>query len=270
MKCPKCGKEIADDSKFCEFCGARVSKPRNRKPIRIVLIIIGLSALSIGSFCAYRQYKRHVMEVAAENAMREDARKREEEAIRAEELRREEQARLEEERKLHEIREAKKKELIREGYVDLDLPSGTLWKKKPTDIYNGSYKRAIEKYGDQIPSREQWLELIDNCKWKWYAYEKNVQSVGEDGTKHYGFQLCQGFKVYGKNGNYIDIEASHYGIGGIREWYYSSTYNDSSIWCTQIYENEVSCSEWKGFFQDEKDKDGWWCWYFAIHLVQKL
>lgn len=25
MKCPKCGKEIANDSKFCEYCGTKVS-----------------------------------------------------------------------------------------------------------------------------------------------------------------------------------------------------------------------------------------------------
>lgn len=27
MKCPYCGKEIAEDSNFCEFCGARVQTP---------------------------------------------------------------------------------------------------------------------------------------------------------------------------------------------------------------------------------------------------
>jgi len=26
MKCPNCGKEITDDSLFCEFCGAKVKK----------------------------------------------------------------------------------------------------------------------------------------------------------------------------------------------------------------------------------------------------
>lgn len=38
MKCKKCGAEIADDSKFCEFCGVRV-KPRLWLPIIMVLII---------------------------------------------------------------------------------------------------------------------------------------------------------------------------------------------------------------------------------------
>ena len=32
MYCPKCGKQIADNSKFCEYCGAPVAKRKeNRK-----------------------------------------------------------------------------------------------------------------------------------------------------------------------------------------------------------------------------------------------
>lgn len=31
MKCPKCGKEIAYDSKFCEFCGAKIKNSIFRK-----------------------------------------------------------------------------------------------------------------------------------------------------------------------------------------------------------------------------------------------
>lgn len=29
MKCPNCGKEIADDSMFCEFCGTKVKQHEN-------------------------------------------------------------------------------------------------------------------------------------------------------------------------------------------------------------------------------------------------
>ena len=30
MRCSKCGKEIANDSKFCEFCGTKINKGLNR------------------------------------------------------------------------------------------------------------------------------------------------------------------------------------------------------------------------------------------------
>ena len=44
MKCSKCGKEIANDSNFCEYCGTKVPKAKSRKPLWIVLVlcIIGL------------------------------------------------------------------------------------------------------------------------------------------------------------------------------------------------------------------------------------
>ena len=36
MKCPKCGKEIADDSKFCEFCGTKVESETTLHPDSIL------------------------------------------------------------------------------------------------------------------------------------------------------------------------------------------------------------------------------------------
>ena len=30
MECPKCGKKIADDSRYCEFCGVRVYSVRSK------------------------------------------------------------------------------------------------------------------------------------------------------------------------------------------------------------------------------------------------
>lgn len=53
MKCPKCGKEITEDSLFCEFCGTKIDTvddqeiKKNRKKFLKVLVstLIGLLAL---------------------------------------------------------------------------------------------------------------------------------------------------------------------------------------------------------------------------------
>ena len=57
MKCSKCGKEIADDSQFCEFCGAKVIRDRRgfegkpgMKWLWLVLGLIGLVVLGWYAF----------------------------------------------------------------------------------------------------------------------------------------------------------------------------------------------------------------------------
>ena len=44
MKCPNCGKEIANDSNFCEYCGTKLTKPVNRKKV-LWTILTALIAL---------------------------------------------------------------------------------------------------------------------------------------------------------------------------------------------------------------------------------
>lgn len=59
--------------------------------------------------------------------------------------------------------QAKETSTIR-GYVDLGLPSGTLWKAtNESGIYK--YDDAIGSFGNNLPSNEQWQELIDYCTW---------------------------------------------------------------------------------------------------------
>ena len=42
MFCPKCGKDIRDDSAFCPFCGAQVGIPVQQRPVKTnVVAIIG-------------------------------------------------------------------------------------------------------------------------------------------------------------------------------------------------------------------------------------
>lgn len=72
-------------------------------------------------------------------------------------------------------------------YVDLGLPSGTLWKSanEKGGFYN--YDEAINKYGDKLPTREQWEELKGMCTWSWTG---------------------KGYKVTGDNGNSISLPAA--------------------------------------------------------------
>lgn len=56
--------------------------------------------------------------------------------------------------------------LRKQGYVDLGLPSGTWWKKEnENECYE--YPTANRKFGNKIPTKEQYQELINACSWSW-------------------------------------------------------------------------------------------------------
>lgn len=76
-------------------------------------------------------------------------------------------------------------------YVDLGLPSGTLWKSANEKGGFYSYDEAINKFGDKLPTMEQWEELRGMCTWSWTG---------------------KGYKVTGDNGNSITLPAA--GIRG--------------------------------------------------------
>ena len=69
-------------------------------------------------------------------------------------------------------------------YVDLGLPSGTLWSddyvKKDGKIMYWAYGDACSK---SIPTEEQWNELQENCTWR-YTRENNslvAKCIGPNG-----------------------------------------------------------------------------------------
>ena len=115
------------------------------------------------------------------------------------------------------------------NYVDLGLPSGTKWKAinevnaadAKYDFF--TYDEAMAQFGDNLPSKEQWEELINECKWTWTG---------------------SGYKVVGPNGKRISLPAA-----GFREdgrvcyvgsagYYWSST-NDVSYFAWHIEFNET-------------------------------
>ena len=72
------------------------------------------------------------------------------------------------------------------NFVDLGLPSGTLWKETNEAGFH-TYDEAVQRFGDNLPSREQFEELQTLCQWDW---------IGD------------GMKVTGPNGNSIVLPAA--------------------------------------------------------------
>lgn len=65
-------------------------------------------------------------------------------------------------------------------FVDLELPSGTLWaaeyEKKEDSFLYLPYMQAM-RY--DIPTKEQWDELVKYCEWGWYG--KVLRCTGKNG-----------------------------------------------------------------------------------------
>lgn len=90
-----------------------------------------------------------------------------------------------------------------DAYVDLGLPSGTLWKSRNENRWY-TYNGALLQYGDKLPSKEQMEELVNYCRWTW---------------------IGNGYRVDGPNGNFIVLPVSGYqsfsaGESGCGEFHY--------------------------------------------------
>ena len=59
-------------------------------------------------------------------------------------------------------------------YVDLGLPSGTLWKAQNEPCGLITHDKAMYMYGNNLPTKEQCEELINSCVWTWKGDGYNV------------------------------------------------------------------------------------------------
>lgn len=134
---------------------------------------------------------------------------------------------------------------VPQGYTDLGLPSGTIWKSfNATGFYK--YDEAVSQFGGHLPSKVQWEELKTECQWSWTG---------------------DGYKVTGSNGNSIFLPAagfSHCTMGvsnvGSVGYYWSSTPADSkgNVWGIKFYSENV--------FMTFNYCDG--CYGYSVRLVQ--
>ena len=83
----------------------------------------------------------------------------------------------------------------RTEYIDLGLPSGTLWANK-FEYRDGEllYLDHSKASSYSIPTLEQWQELLDNCRWEGIS--------SSSGLTFYGFSCI------GPNGNIIKFSSS--------------------------------------------------------------
>ncbi|MBQ7530626.1 MAG: hypothetical protein IJT12_02850 [Paludibacteraceae bacterium] len=89
-------------------------------------------------------------------------------------------------------------------FVDLGLPSGTLWKSSNEEGLI-DYNTAKKKYKRELPSVKQWKELKKYCEWQWA--DNGYRVTGPNGTVI--FFPAAGYRNYsgkigqvGKFGNY--------------------------------------------------------------------
>lgn len=114
-------------------------------------------------------------------------------------------------------------QMMAQGYVDLGLPSGTWWKDKNEDVGFITSARAVNLYGNKVPTLLLLRELIDNCQWVWM--NDGYRVVGPNGR--FIFLPAKGWygedKIYrvGRGGTYLvsDSDVEHLCFDGIDGFY---------------------------------------------------
>ena len=123
----------------------------------------------------------------------------------------------------------KERKLRAQGWVDLGL--SVYWKdnNESGDFY--TYDQAVSKFGRALPTKEQFEELKNKCRWTWTGNGYNI--IGPNGNSIYlpadGFRNCNGYfsnkDSYGlywsstpsgsENAWYLSFTSGKVGMGGI-------------------------------------------------------
>ena len=102
-----------------------------------------------------------------------------------------------------------------DDYVDLGLPSGTLWQNHNQITPACTYADALQLESGKLPTKAQYEELISNCEWSWSGSSYTI--TGPNGNS---IVIYARGKYYGKE----HAEEGHIGT------YWTSTEDDDLIY----------------------------------------
>ena len=172
----------------------------------------------------------------------------EEKQFQIEEAKRIERERLEREEQERLRKELKRQELLAQGYVDLGLPSGTLWKNanEGGNYARYTYNEAVSRFGNKLPTKQQLEELKNKCTWTWTG---------------------SGYKVIGPNGNSIYLPAA-----GNRSCYGSVVVDVGTYGHYWSSTPDISDYAWFLYFDSSAAYmlDNYRCYGLSVRLVQNL
>lgn len=100
--------------------------------------------------------------------------------------------------KSHKIENLDKLSHVEATYVNLGLPSGTLWKSENEDVGLISNEQAMLFYGSNLPTKLQWEELRRCCIWMWTGNGYNVTGASKESIflPASGYKICSGSTYY--------------------------------------------------------------------------
>jgi hypothetical protein len=130
-------------------------------------------------------------------------------------------------------------------YVDLGLPSGTLWKSY-NEPYIYTYEQATKLFGGSMPTEAQMVELQEECIWQWNG---------------------SGYRVTGPNGEVITMPA-----GGYTECEEAIYPNNAIYWVNSVDSEYPGPSRFtitpvESYF-DCPDPANLKCTYYSVRLVK--
>lgn len=113
-------------------------------------------------------------------------------------------------------------------FIDLGLPSGTLWASENEKGFF-TFDKAVKWYKEILPTEDMLRELHDECKWQWNNKKRGYMVTGKNGNSI--FLPTKGFGLYGK---FFDLKKKSKGL------YWSSTPYDSVFaGAIELHKDEV-------------------------------